>query len=252
MNKKENLLKRLDEIGESLKISGNGLGLLGLGSVGNELQRLDEYSDLDFFAIVKNGYKRHYIQNLDWLSSIKPIVYCFRNTADGFKLLFEDGIFCEMAVFEPHELSGIPFSEGRWVWKSDELDGGLNTPKIPYPKQDQKSVEWMVGEAITCLYVGLGRFHRGEKLSAFRFIQNYAVDRILELTPLIEPELQHFKDVFSGDRRFEKRFSSTAELFSDFIQGYDRSPESAKAILEFLNNHFEVNEEMKKQILEMC
>lgn len=252
MNTKENLLKRLGEIAASVKNSRLGLGLLGLGSVGNELQRLDEYSDLDFFAIVKDGCKQNFIQNLDWLSSIKPIVYCFRNTADGFKLLYEDGIFCEMAIFEQHELSGIPFSEGRWVWKSDELDGSLNTPKIPYPNQDSKSVEWMVGEAITCIYVGLGRFNRGEKLSAFRFIQNYAVDRVLELTPLIEKEQAGFKDVFSGDRRFEKRFPETAVSFPDFIQGYEKSPQSAKAILNFLDKHFEVNQPLKNRILEMC
>jgi hypothetical protein len=39
---------------------------------------------------------------------------------------------------------------------------------------------------LTNLYVGLGRFHRGEKLSALRFIQHHAVDRFLELTEQVE------------------------------------------------------------------
>ncbi len=51
----QSLLKRLDEIGLSLERSGHGLALLGLGSVGLELDRIDAYSDLDFFAIVEAG-----------------------------------------------------------------------------------------------------------------------------------------------------------------------------------------------------
>src|SRR5512139_486367 len=106
----QHLLTRLDEIGQSLAQSGHALALIGLGSVGEELHRLDEYSDLDFFAIVETGYKRRYIDNLDWLSDIAPIAYHFLNSPDGYKLLFADGFFCEFAVFEPQELQHIPFS----------------------------------------------------------------------------------------------------------------------------------------------
>jgi lincosamide nucleotidyltransferase B/F len=116
---------RLDEIGQSLERSGRGLALIGLGSVGAELQRLDEYSDLDFFAIVEQGHKWGFINDLGWLSEINPIAYCFKNSPDGYKLLFEDGIFCEFAVFEPAELAHIPFAAGRIVWKQpwvDEVD----------------------------------------------------------------------------------------------------------------------------------
>ena len=77
MNRKEILLKRLEEIGISLKQSGNALALLGLGSVGTELERMDEYSDLDFFAIVKKGHKQKYIENIHWLASIQTIDYIF-------------------------------------------------------------------------------------------------------------------------------------------------------------------------------
>lgn len=54
MSKKEALIKRLEEIGASLKNSGNALALLALGSCGLEQDRLDTYSDLDFFVIVKD------------------------------------------------------------------------------------------------------------------------------------------------------------------------------------------------------
>ena len=55
MNKTELLLQRLDDIGQSLKDSRQALALLALGSCGAERERLDQYSDLDFFVIVKDG-----------------------------------------------------------------------------------------------------------------------------------------------------------------------------------------------------
>ena len=94
MNNAHSLLTRLDDIGRTLEKSGHALALIGLGSVGVEIERLDAYSDLDFFAIVEKGYKRQYLDNLDWLSSLCPVAYSFRNTEDGYKLLFQDGIFC--------------------------------------------------------------------------------------------------------------------------------------------------------------
>lgn len=129
MDRKARLLARLDAIGESLKNTGDALALLGLGSVGLETARIDDYSDLDFFAIVKTGCKQAFIDDLGWLSVIHPVVYTFRNTRDGYKVLFEDGIFCEFAVFEPHELAAIPFAEGRIVWQDPSFDASLTTPR---------------------------------------------------------------------------------------------------------------------------
>ena len=64
------LLSRLNDIGASLARSKKAVALIGLGSVGIEVDRLDEFSDLDFFAIVEPGYKAEFIEDLDWLGSI--------------------------------------------------------------------------------------------------------------------------------------------------------------------------------------
>ena len=249
---KNALLKRLDEIGASLSKSGHALALIGLGSVGEELHRLDEYSDLDFFAIVESGYKQLYIENLDWLSKIAPISYHFLNTPDGYKLLFADGIFCEFAVFEPKELQEIPFSPGRIIWKCDEAPETLNrSSKEPVPTK-RRNKEFLVGEAITNLYVGMGRDKRGEKLSAMRFIQSYAVDRLLELAEHIEPEQNVTRDIFANERRFESRHPELAHELSSWMQGYERNRESVLAILSFLEKHFAVNEAMANAIRQLC
>lgn len=50
MLRTELLLQRLDEIGGTLGRKGGALLLLGVGSVGVELERMDEYSDLKLTA----------------------------------------------------------------------------------------------------------------------------------------------------------------------------------------------------------
>jgi lincosamide nucleotidyltransferase B/F len=245
------LLNRLDAIGHSLEKSGHALALIGLGSVGMDTERLDSYSDLDFFVIVEGGFKPRYIENLDWLTALCPIVFHFRNTPDGHKVLYQDGIFCEFAVFEQPELQTIPFGEGRIIWKQPQINETICKPILsgsPHPSSD---AQWLIGEALTNLYVGLGRFRRGEKLSAAQFVQNHAVDRILELAKQIEREEDIPRDVFANERRFEQRFPKIAQELPLFVQGYERSIESALALLGFLERHFDINPAIAAAIREL-
>ena len=250
MDKKQQLLDRLTAIGDSLGATGQALALLGLGSVGLETDRLDAFSDLDFFAIVKPGHKSRFLSRLDWLESAYPLVYFFQNTVDGYKALYDDGIFCEFAIFEPQELSAIPFANGRIVWKEPGFDETICLPHPHYPAE--RSVETLLGEALTNLYVGLGRYHRGEKLSGVRLVQGHAVDRVIELTKHLETARLFPKDSFDPQRRYEFRYPETASLLPEFIQGYGRNIESAKAILAFLDEHFEVNAAIGDAILARC
>jgi lincosamide nucleotidyltransferase B/F len=241
---REGLLQRLDAIGRSLEGTGNALALLALGSVGTELDRIDAYSDLDFFVVVRDGYRQAYLGDLGWLSSVHPIAYCFLNTLDGYKVLFEDGIYAEFAVFTMAELAQIEFPEGRIVWKAAGVDDAIRFPQRGTGPGAGHTLEWLIGEALTNLYVGLGRYNRGERLSALRLIQVHAVDRILELAQRVEAEQlgpATHRDAFAAERRFEQRFPTVVRELPRFMQGYDRSPESAATILAFLERHWEVN-----------
>ena len=251
MDRPKLLLERLNQIGVSLERTGKAHALLGLGSVGLELERLDEYSDIDFFAIVQKGHKQEFLDSLAWLSDIKPIDYAVRNTVDGYKVLYSDGVFCEFAVFEPEELAGIPYSEGRIVWQQADFNTDCCVP----PKQEQNQehdLDWIIGEAMTNLYVGMCRYNRGEKLSGMRFVQSFALDRLIELAERIETPTPELADQFMSDRRLEVRFPEFARLLPSFTQGYERTPESTMAQLSFLNTHFSINQAMRTRILELC
>lgn len=255
MPRTQQLLDRLDAIGASLASSGHGLALLGLGSVGDELQRLDEYSDLDFFAIVQPGFKQSFIDDLAWLERVHPIAFSFQNTSDGHKVLFADGIYAEFAIFVPDELPHIPFHKGRVVWQSSGFDFDVDPVAISYQPPappEPHTVEWMTGEILTNLYVGLARFHRGERLSAARLIQVHAIDRLIELSPHIERSSTATADPFSRERRYEARFPHFAAALPLCMQGYERSIESALAILTLLEQHLPVDAVLKQRILELC
>ena len=169
--------------------------------------------------------------------------------SDGYKLLFTDGIFCEFAVFEEAELPAVSFAAGRIVWKAEGVAETLATPVKKNAPPEVRPVEWMVGEALTCLYVGLCRQQRGEKLSAMRFIQHYAVDRIIELSAHLETAQPALSDPFSAERRYEQRFPTLAQTLPEFMQGYERNSASAQAMLEFLDARFDVNPALKHAIL---
>jgi hypothetical protein len=247
----QNLIQRLDDIGHSLERSGHALALIGLGSVGLELDRLDSYSDLDFFVIAEPGYKRAYLESLHWLRDIHPIAYCFLNTNDGYKVLYEDGIFCEFAVFEPADLEKVLYSPGRTIWKRENVSDSFDQPVNAPLGRTKRSEEFLLGEALTNLYVGLNRDQRGEKLTALRFIQVYAVDRLLELAETIEPATEVPYDPFVNERRFEQRHPVLIPWLSQWTQGYEKNRESALAILDFLEQHFEVNPSIAEAIRDL-
>lgn len=248
MNRKDVLLQRLEEIGRSVEGSGHGLAVIGLGSVGLERHRVDDYSDLDFFVIVEDGYKARVLDDLDWLRVAAPIGYSFRNTVDGHKVLFADGVFCEFAVFEAAELPRIPFAPGRMVWKRPQVPETLAVPvHLPHPPEGRTEA-WLLGEALTNLYVGLGRFRRGEKLAAARLVQTFAVDRVIELHELQMGRTGPDRDPFASERRLERRHPEWAALLPTFVPGYELTPAAARAILEYLSARYEVNALMAAEI----
>jgi len=253
IKKVEQLKNRLEDIILVLKSDPNALGLLGLGSIGQEVDRLDQWSDLDFFVLVQRGTKTPFLDDPSWLSRAHPLSYVFRNSPDGFKLLFEDGVFGEMAVFEPQELESIPFAPGRVLWLREGTDPGIFEPKNSGGRLNPVTdMNYIVGELLTCLYVGLCRFRRGEKLSGWRFIQGYCLDRVLELASLRwKPQNGHV-DLYGRERRVEQLYPQLNTLFPQILGGYEETPAAAVALLGWVEEFTPVNGALKAEILQLA
>jgi len=223
----------------------DALALLALGSCGRENERLDEWSDLDFFVFVRDGAKGHYIDDLSWLAAAHPVVWHYRNTPDGQKALLADGLFCEFAVFELAELRNIPYAPGRFVWRREEVDVVLAAPLRPLPEPSDAG--WLLGEALSNLLVGLQRFARGEKLAAMRMVQVHALDRVLELLErdAASPVL---RDSFNVDRRVEQRLPLVAPNLAQWAPGYQGTCAAALALLDTIEARIPVPEVMSARI----
>jgi hypothetical protein len=229
------LAQRLHALAQSLASRDDALGLLALGSIGQETARADAWSDLDFFVIVRPGAKAGYLASLSWLEAAHPLTWSFANTVDGHKALMADGVFCEFAVFEPAELPAIPYAPGRWLWRREhELAEHWAHAQAPLPTT--RDPAWLAGEALSNLLVGLQRYRRGEHLAAMRMVQVYAVDRVLELIDQLQPNAAGVaRDPFNADRRFEARHPREAAALQTWAAGIAATPQAALALLQRLD-----------------
>jgi hypothetical protein len=230
------LLDRLDRLGEVLRDRGDALALIALGSVGRDLHRLDEHSDLDFFAVVEDDAKGDYLTRLDWLEATAEVAFSFPNTVDGRKVLFHDGIYAEYAVFTLAELRQAAYAPGRVVWQRADAPDGLDVPLRP-PHRETSDVSHSVGEAMTNLLVGLHRDARGERLSALRLIQVDAVDRVLRLLELTSGGAVARQDPFARERGVEQRHGGDDLPLAAMVPGYGHNARAAGAVLDWLRAH---------------
>lgn len=230
-------LRRLDDLASHVAADPSVLAVLGLGSAGVETARFDEHSDIDFFLVVDGpDAKRRYIDEVGWLSGFGGTVdYQFVNDPNGRKALFADGLFLEYAVFTREELPGIPFVGPRLVWSRP----GFVLPERPaVAPAAHDTVEFHLNEALTNLYVGLHRELRGERLAAMRFIQVYALDRVLSLVTLAPGTERHFPDPFEASRRVELTTSDRQPDWERQAPGYAHNADAAAATLAWLERWY--------------
>ncbi len=235
------MLRRLDDLAAHLATRGDALAVLGLGSAGLEHDRLDEHSDLDFFVIVEDDAKPRYLESIDWLQAPCPVAYSFVNDRNGRKALYADGIFVEYAVFTLAELPRIPFQGARVVWRRDDAPATLAASGTPPTAPSDDTIEFHLNEALTNLYVGLHRDLRGERLTASRFIQSFAIDRIIALLRLTSPQTHHRRDPFEPTRRVEQAYTPAELPLAEMIPGYEHNRQAATTTLTWLEKHFPVD-----------
>ncbi len=241
-------LRRLDHLAEHLSRDAGVQAVLGLGSAGVETSRFDEHSDIDFFLVVDDAeMKSRYLADLAWLGGFGgQVAYSFVNDRNGRKALFDDGLFVEYAIFTPPELASLPFAGARVVWSRPAF---VLPPTNRPPAASIDPVEFHVNEALTNLYVGLHRHLRGEDLTAMRFIQVYAVDRILALVRLSPTTVLDQPDPFEATRRIESAQPAAALPLADMVPGYAHNVDAARRTLAWLTEHYETHPAIVAAIL---
>jgi lincosamide nucleotidyltransferase len=241
------LLQRLGQISDGLKYVDGVMGLIGLGSIGIDKNRLDKYSDLDFFVIVSPDAQEQVIESTTWLTSVGELDFIFKNSDHGCKALFHDGVYVEYAVFTlaQYRAWNIPGGHVLWAKECDELFGITDAGQLM--KKSLKTENFYLNEALSNLYIGLLRLHRGEKLNATRFIQSLAIDNVLELIDTRYGGKTR-QDFFVLDRRIESRISGSEDLLTSFVTGYTSNVHAAKAIIDWLDQNYPCNQNISARI----
>ena len=217
-----NQLKRFNDIIQLNQNKEEVLAFIGLGSM-HDLSRLDAYSDIDFFIIVNtHDYKKRYMEDISWLD-VHPIIFSYIETRDGLKVIYEDGILLEFAVFTINELKNITIPEGTIYYKKEDIHDADLKPKInSFHTFDPHK---LLSNCLSNLYVGLLREHRGEHVASFLMIQVYATSNLLKLLD------QNQDDPYVVERRIEKRLDLD---YQALYPGISHNKMAVSTILKYL------------------
>ena len=243
-----NMLSKLQLVNETMvdlaiaaRKSPHAIALIGAGSAGTEIARMDQYSDIDFFLIVEDGFSPQFINDNSWFGGDLPIAFAFRDTQHGNKALLENGVFLEFAIFTEAELAqnGIPGL--RTIWSKDDFE----LPDLSTKQPVVREVSYYVDQALSNLLVGALRLHRGERLAALAMIERYALTNLL--TAYRVKNNLKIEDPFNIERRAEQRLEIN---FATLVQGYERLEKSLENLLAFAESNFDVNTSIAQAIRE--
>lgn len=219
---------------QNLAANGRVIGLVALGSMAQQDYQPDAWSDHDFFVITQPGAQERMRTALDWLPDAAHIIYHFRETAHGVKVLYASGHLLEFAVFDPSELDNIPVNRYRVLLDTtDELTPLLAQRQAATTHSAARTlanVDQAMGQFLTTLLVGYGRYQRGERLSGHEFIKLYAVINLLKLLTHIVPSVnKSILDNLNPFRRFELAYPQLAAEINAIVQR--QTPRAAADLL---------------------
>jgi hypothetical protein len=187
------------------------IGFVVLGSTANQSRQPDDYSDHDFFVITQSGKQEEYRQDLTWLPNHANIVLAIRETEHGLKVLYQEGHLLEFAVFDLEDLNNVVGNDYAVlidkanIHELAEKFVERTLSHTPKPKRD-------LGMVLGLLFVGAGRYARGEVLSAGVFIKTYALGHFLNACVYFLPP--------ESDTAYDKSRLDNLDVFRRFEQVY--------------------------------
>lgn len=220
----------------------------GLAFVGSaaETSRADEWSDHDFFVFTTKGQAETLRQVQTWLPDHTEIALFVRETEHGLKVIYNNGHVLEFAVFEEDwELSGVnSFDILIDKAATKERLEAARVRSIPMPIDVDREFSLFLAN----LLIGVGRFRRGENLSARQFINNYCLNSVVRLVTTLCPASPGFENSSDNQnlfRRFELRFPKLAQDLES-IQLTDLET-GARQLLELVIENLTQPLDQKKQ-----
>jgi hypothetical protein len=234
--KLKNYHKFTKKLCQNLRPKDDIIALLALGSMAEKDHDPDLWSDHDFSIIIKKGSEEKYINNLFWLPDEYQVVFTYKESDNSRKVIFENMHLIEYAVFELENLKNLKINSYRLLFDkfniTDYIEEIVNSTSNSSNLLEDN--EGLIGNLLTDIFIGVGRYKRGEKISAHYFIKEKALRQLLLLIEKnIESSELNNLDNLDPFRRFEYNYPELSLEINQIIKAELLS--AVEKILVFLN-----------------
>jgi len=227
-----------ESLRQQLEADARVIGLAALGSMAERDYAPDAFSDHDFFVITQPGRQEEFRSDLSWLPDFTRIALSYRETAHGLKVLYRDPHLLEFAIFDREELHLARINRYRLLIDKEGLAAEFATVKEKSDASTRHEVDdaFHLGQVLTILYVGLGRYRRGERLSGHVFVRTSVLHHLVPLLAKHLPtERRALLDNLDSFRRFDFVFPEVAAELQHTLA--HPVPEAALGLLDLAEKH---------------
>jgi lincosamide nucleotidyltransferase B/F len=223
-----------EELADRTARDPSALALVAVGSMAHRDRAPDEFSDHDFFLVVRSGEQERFRSDLAWLPGAERIALTYRETAHGVKVVYDDGHLLEFAVFDPEELSLARVNSYRVLWDRGAVEERVSrvaaatrdSPEARVPADD-----WLAGQFLTNLLVGVDRYRRGERISGRELVKGSALRHLLRLLEKhVRSDAPERLDELDPLRRFESAFPGLGAELNALLER--DTPAAARRLLD--------------------
>lgn len=193
-------LEELTEIAESAL---DVVGLVVLGSGAAVSREPDGFSDHDVWLITSNGNAERWRNSAAWLPWADQIVGHLADSQHARSVVYGDGHLVELAVFDLEELDVVSANEYAVLYDA----GGIGEEMAAIAARTaahraRPSASYARDRFVVQLLIGLGRFGRGETMSANQMIREFAA---MSLVHALTGDIEHEAiDSLDPHRRVEQ------------------------------------------------
>ncbi len=230
----EQYQKLTRQLQHKLEAYGDVIALLAMGSMAGNTRKPDEWSDHDFFVITETGKQQAYRDSKMWLPQPERIVLHFQDTLHGCKALYDDAHLMEYAIFDTTELLEARIDDYQILFDKANISTKLTDLTVSTQTNDSAV---MLSGILANMVVGIGRYGRGEQLSANTFIKQYAFNALVllawDVLPTTNPSA---RDLFDASRRFEQGYPELSQQLSTIL--LMPIPQASLALLDVIESKF--------------
>ena len=148
--------------------------LVGIGSLAQP-ERVDRWSDHDFWVITTAEGQAHFLADLSWLPNHSAIALALRPAPEYYTILYTTGHVAEFAVFALTDLTHGQLDRYWMIFDKNNVKTQIQAIYERTRDKQQTDAVRTIGHFLVTLCTGAARDARGERLSAHTYIFNYAL-----------------------------------------------------------------------------